>query len=209
MAIWINRDPVTRYPVARSSPHVLAWWCTATCRKDLYTIPGSWKCPSSSMTCVLTRHVSRWACLECSVLTCTTACSKFPSISSNFAQPFHRPQSTAWSTLCKRNGWCCMRQIMVTPDTDWFSDSWPYLFFIYLKVKISVTNRCICVFPVHRLGPNDFISIDWFPYMNCNSVKPLKLLHVAFIFFVLCIYIYMCITRWAIGALGFNCSSNR
>jgi hypothetical protein len=35
---------------------------------------------------------------------------------------------------------------------------------------------------IHRLGPNEFISIDWFTYMNCNSVKSLKLLHVAFIF---------------------------
>jgi hypothetical protein len=35
---------------------------------------------------------------------------------------------------------------------------------------------------VTRLGPNEFISIDGFPYMNCNSVESLKLLHVAFIF---------------------------
>jgi hypothetical protein len=24
---------------------------------------------------------------------------------------------------------------------------------------------------IHRLGPDEFISIDWFHYMNCNSVK--------------------------------------
>ena len=35
---------------------------------------------------------------------------------------------------------------------------------------------------IHRLGRNAFISSDWFPYMNCNSVKSFKLLHVAFIF---------------------------
>ena len=34
----------------------------------------------------------------------------------------------------------------------------------------------------HRLGPNEFISIDWFPSMNFNSVKSLKLLHVVLIF---------------------------
>ena len=33
---------------------------------------------------------------------------------------------------------------------------------------------------IHRLGPNLFILIHWFPYMNCNSVKSFKLLHVAF-----------------------------
>ena len=37
----------------------------------------------------------------------------------------------------------CMRQMVVTPDTDWFSDPRPYFVF-----KVSVTNRCISVFPV-------------------------------------------------------------
>jgi hypothetical protein len=75
---------------------------------------------------------------------------QFLPISSNFAQPlkrsgttFHRPQSTARSTLCEEDVSCCMRQMVVTPDTDWFSDPRPYLFF-----KLSVTNRCMSVFPV-------------------------------------------------------------
>ncbi len=53
-------------------------------------------------------------------------------ISSNFAQPlnrsgptFHRPQSTTWSTLCEGDVLHCMRQMVVTPDTDWFSDPPP------------------------------------------------------------------------------------
>jgi hypothetical protein len=33
-------------------------------------------------------------------------------------------------------------------------------------------------------GPHEFISIDWLVYMNCNSVKSLELLCVAFIFLV-------------------------
>ena len=33
---------------------------------------------------------------------------------------------------------------------------------------------------IHRLGPNEFIAIDRFPHMNCNTVKSLKLFHVAF-----------------------------
>ena len=92
---------------------------------------------------------------------------QFPPISSNFAQPlkrsgtiFHRPQP-AWSTLCGRDVSRFMRQIVVTQDTDRFSDPRPYLF-----LKVSVTNRCIFVFTVT------------FPYMNCNSVKSLKLLYV-------------------------------
>ncbi len=52
--------------------------------------------------------------------------------SSNFAQPlkrsgptFHRPQSTTWSTLCEGDVLHCVRQMVVTPDTDWFSDTNP------------------------------------------------------------------------------------
>ncbi len=58
---------------------------------------------------------------------------KFLPISSNFAQPlkrsgptFHRPQSTTWSTLCEGDVLHCMRQMVVTPDTDWFSDPLPH-----------------------------------------------------------------------------------
>ncbi|MEQ2278988.1 hypothetical protein AMECASPLE_004870 [Ameca splendens] len=54
---------------------------------------------------------------------------QFLPISINFAQPlkrsgptFHRPQSTTWLTLCKRDVLHCVRQMVVTPDTDWFSD---------------------------------------------------------------------------------------
>ena len=75
---------------------------------------------------------------------------RFPPISSNFAKPlkksgttFHSPQSTDWSTLCDRDVSHCMRQKVVTPDTDWFSDPRPYLIF-----KVSVPNRCISVFSV-------------------------------------------------------------
>ncbi len=54
---------------------------------------------------------------------------QFLPISSNFTQPLkrsgptlHRPQSTTWSTLCGGDVLHCVRQMVVTPDTDWFSD---------------------------------------------------------------------------------------
>ncbi len=38
----------------------------------------------------------------------------------------HGPQSTTWSTLCEGDMLHCVRQMVVTPDTDWFSDPpWP------------------------------------------------------------------------------------
>ena len=49
---------------------------------------------------------------------------QFLPISSNFALPlrrsgttFHRPQSTAWSTLCDGDVLRCMRQMVITPPT--------------------------------------------------------------------------------------------
>ena len=71
---------------------------------------------------------------------------QFLPISSNLAQPltrngttFHRPQST----VCEAHVSCCIRQVVVIPDTDWFSDHTPTFFF-----KVYVTNRYISVFPV-------------------------------------------------------------
>ncbi len=44
---------------------------------------------------------------------------QFQPISSNF----HRPQSTTWSTLCEGDVLLhCVKQMVVTPDTDWFLD---------------------------------------------------------------------------------------
>ncbi len=45
------------------------------CCKDLYTIPGSWKHPSSCKARTLTGHVTHWACLGCSGSAYTTASS--------------------------------------------------------------------------------------------------------------------------------------
>ncbi len=54
---------------------------------------------------------------------------QFLLISSNCTQPLkksrptlHRPQSTTWSTLCEGDVLHCVRQMVITPDTDWFSD---------------------------------------------------------------------------------------
>ncbi len=55
---------------------------------------------------------------------------QFLPISNNFTQPlkrsgptFNRPQSTTCSTLCEEDVLHCVRQMVVTPDTDWFSNS--------------------------------------------------------------------------------------
>ncbi len=55
---------------------------------------------------------------------------QFLPISSNFAKPLkrsgptsHRPQSTTWSTLCEGDVLHCVRQMIVIPETDWFSEA--------------------------------------------------------------------------------------
>ena len=54
---------------------------------------------------------------------------------------------------------CCMMQMVVTPDTDWFSDP---LFLRYLWPTDAYLYSQSC--EIHRLLLNEFISIDWFPY---------------------------------------------
>jgi hypothetical protein len=117
------RDPESHCSATHTPPstHVSAWSC-----KELYTIHGSWKCPSSSMACLLTRShpLSTFGMLW---IYAYDSVFQFPPISSNFAQrlksgtTFHRPQSTAWSTLCEGD-MCCMRQMVATSDTEWFSE---------------------------------------------------------------------------------------
>jgi hypothetical protein len=99
---------------------------------------------------------------------------------------FHRPRSTAWSTLCEGHVSRCMRQMVITPDTDWFSDPRPYRFFKRYLWPPTEAYLYYQSCAIHRLGPNLFISIEWFPCMICNSVKSFKLLHVEYIFFVQC-----------------------
>ncbi len=57
---------------------------------------------------------------------------QFLPISSTFTQPlkrsgptFQRPQSTSWSTLSEGDVLHCVKQIVVTPDTNWLSDPPP------------------------------------------------------------------------------------
>ncbi len=78
----------------------------APCCKDLYTIPGSWKHPSSCMASILTGHVTHWACLGCSGSAYTTACSsscQYPATShshwrgvDNLINSMRRRCCTAW-----------------------------------------------------------------------------------------------------------------
>ena len=107
------------------------------CHKDLYTIPGSWKGPLVSWP-AYSPDVTHWACLRGSGSTCTTACSRscqYPATSNSHWRGVGQHstgQSTAWSTLCEGDVSRCMRQMAVTPDTDWFSYLHPSMLLRYL-----------------------------------------------------------------------------
>ncbi len=90
---------------------------------------------------------------------------QFLPISSNFTaieeEWTNIPQSTTWSTLCEGDVLHCVRQMVVTPDTDWFSvfktsvwpwiNQWHELRFIYFFIFIFFWGgggncNCIIVF---------------------------------------------------------------
>ncbi len=135
MAFWMHRDTVTRSwgPLLCHSSTTITSCCSMIMHGPMLqgSVHNSWKLKTSQFlnghythrTChPLTMFGMLWIGVYDSVF-------QFLPISSNFAQPlkrsgptFHRPQSTTWSTLCEGDVLHCVRQMVVTPDTDWFSD---------------------------------------------------------------------------------------
>ncbi len=75
-------------------------------------------------TCPPFEHV--WDALDRRIRQCVPVPANIQQL---FAQPlkrsgptFHRLLSTTWSTLCEGDVLHCVRQMGITPDTDWFSD---------------------------------------------------------------------------------------
>jgi hypothetical protein len=108
-----------------------------------FTILCVWSIISLSMfkmwnPTILTRNVTHWACLGCSASTCISACSsscQLPATSHCYWRGVGQP-STDYNQqpdqLYAKEMLRCMSQMVVTPDTDWFSDPhlgllrWPY-----------------------------------------------------------------------------------
>ncbi len=138
IAFWMHRDTVTRSwgPLLCHSSTTITSCCSMIMHGPMLqgSVHNSWKLKTSQFlhgqhthrTChPLSMFGMLWIGVYDSVF-------QFLPISSNFAQPlkrsgptFHRPQSTTWSTLCEGDVLHCVRQMVVTPDTDWFSDPHP------------------------------------------------------------------------------------
>jgi hypothetical protein len=137
-------------------------------------IPRCWNYPSSSMACILTRHVTHWACLGCSGSTCTTACSsscQYPATShihwkgvgQHSTGHNQQPDQFYEKEMCRAAwGKWWSHQILTG-----FLIHTQLLFLRYLWPDAYLYSQSC---EIHRLGPNAFILINWFPYLNCNSV---------------------------------------
>ncbi len=135
MVFWMHRDTVTRSwgPLLCHSSTTIASCCSMIMHGPMLqgSVHNSWKLKTSQFfygqhthrTChPLNMFGMLWIGVYDSVF-------QFLPISSNFTQPLrrsgstsHRPQSTTWSTLCEGDVLHCVKQMVVTPDTDWFLD---------------------------------------------------------------------------------------
>ncbi len=129
---WMHRDTVTRSwgPLLCYSFTTITSCCSMIMHSPMFQVfvHNSWKLKTSQFlhgqhthrTCHPLRMFGMlWIGIYDSAF-------QFQPTSSNFAQPlkrsaptFHSPQSTTWSTLCEGHVLHCVRQIVVTPDTDW------------------------------------------------------------------------------------------
>ena len=158
MAIWMHRDTVTRFwgPLSYHSSAAITSRFSMIMHGPMLqgSVHNSWKLNISQFLHGLHTHQTcyplkmfgmPWIDVYDSVF-------QFPPISSNFAQAlktsgttFHRPQSIAWSTLCKM---CC------SAWGKWWSHQILTGFLIHAPtffLKVSVTNMwptCISVFSV-------------------------------------------------------------
>ncbi len=135
MAFWMHRDTVTRSwgPLLCHSSTTITSCCNMIMHGPMLqgSVHNSWKLKTSQFLHGQHTHRTCHPLSMFGMLWIGVYDSMFQllPISSNFAQPlkrsgptFHRPQSTTWSTLCEGDVLHCVRQMVVTPDTDWFSD---------------------------------------------------------------------------------------
>jgi hypothetical protein len=163
----------------------------APCREDLYTVRGSWKCSSSFMACILTRHVTHWACLGCSGPTYTTGCSSsrqyratlhshWRGVEQHYTGHNQQPDQRYAKEMCRAAwGKWWSHQILTgfLIHTTIFYYLWLYLWPTYAYLYSQACG-------IYGLGPNELYSIDWFLYMNLQLSKILEIV-------ACCVYIFI------------------
>ena len=157
----------------------------------MYTIPGSWKCTSSSMAHIPTRPMEHvWDALERHARQHEEEWDNIPQATINSIINSMRRRCVA---LHEANG-------DHTRYGLFFFYPRPYLF---VKVSVTICDQLYsqsC--EIHILGPNELISIDWFPNMNCNSVKSFEIV-------VCCVYNFCSVDTFPhkVGIILWNCEN--
>ncbi len=133
MTFWMHRDTVMRSwdPLLCHSSMTI----TSCCRMIMHSpmlqgsVHNSWKLKTSLAWPAYSppRHVTHWACLGCSRSVYTTECSSschYPATSHSHLKGVDQ-HSTGHNQQpdqpCEGEMLHCVRQMVVTPDTDWFS----------------------------------------------------------------------------------------
>ncbi len=135
MVFWMHRYTVTRSwgPLMCHSSTTITSYSSMIMHGPMLqgSVHNSWKLKTSHF--LLGQHTHR-TCHPLSMfgmlwIGVYDSVFQFLPISSNFTQPLkrsgptsHRPQSTTRSTLYEGDVLHCVRQMVVTADTDWFSD---------------------------------------------------------------------------------------
>ena len=148
----------------------------APCRKDLLKIPGSWKCPRSSIAYILTRYVTHWACLGCSGSTdCVPVLANIQQLRTAIEEEWDNISQATINNLINSMWKRCvvLHEANGGPSRYWlvFGPTALPLFLRYMWPTDAYLYSQSC--EIHSLGPNELISVYWFPNMNCNSVRSL------------------------------------
>ncbi len=132
MAFWMHRDTVMRSwgPLLCHSSTTITSCCSMIMHGPMLqgSVHNSWKLKTSQF--LHGQHTHRTCHLLSMFLWIGVYDSVFQFLPiSATSQPLkrsgptlHRSQSTTWSTLCEGDVLHCVRQMVVTPDIDWFSD---------------------------------------------------------------------------------------
>ncbi len=102
-------------------PHVARIWTQFLEAENIPVL--AWPAYSPDMSPI--EHV--WDTLDQRIWQCVSVPANIQQLRSAIEEErtFHRPHLTTRSTLCEGDVLHCVRQMVVTPDTDWFSEPQP------------------------------------------------------------------------------------
>jgi hypothetical protein len=137
------------------------------------------------MVCILTRHVTHWACLGWTGSTCTQHVpvpANIKQLRTAIEEWDNIPQATINSLI----NYMWRRRVVLHEANSGYTRNWLvfwstplFLFTVsYQKMPVGFSNHVK--------------SIDWFPYINCYSVKSL---HAVFIF-LFSVFSQVVCTEW-------------